>query len=236
MIKYSEGVNPGHLILSEQKLVHRGILCITSGRPQAPWALQIPQIKSSWPGSERKERQAFHRAHSDLWSHHSHTVRGTVDAQLAGPAARLPDELQGQPCPGDSCFLPADGHFEKAPRRSRKSEGESNSEERPGSTRELKRQEARLRSRKDPFPAVLIRDLAEAVLLSARASLCLQALPVCLTVRGHCLSKGRSFLSTIHCLFLALSPIIQHYMLLVLLAANISVKGDLSRVQNSSGL
>ena len=28
-IKYSEGVNPGHLLLSEQKLVHRCILCIT---------------------------------------------------------------------------------------------------------------------------------------------------------------------------------------------------------------
>ena len=44
-IKYSEGVNPGHLLLSEQKLVHRCILCITSGKPQAPWALQIPQVK-----------------------------------------------------------------------------------------------------------------------------------------------------------------------------------------------
>ena len=107
MIKYSEGVNPGHLILTEQKLVHRRILCITSGWPQAPWALQIPQVKSSWPRSERKQRQPFHRAHSDLWSHHSHTVRGTVDAQHAVPAARGPDELQAQPCPrtAASCLL-----------------------------------------------------------------------------------------------------------------------------------
>ena len=151
--------------------MHRRILCITSGWPQAPWALQIPQVKSPWPRSERKERQPFHRAHSDLWSHHSHTVRGTVDAQHAVPAARGPDELQAQPCPADSCFLPAAGRSEKAPRRSRKSEGESNSEERPGSTRGLKRREARVRSRNDPFPAALIRGVAEAS-CSLRARLC----------------------------------------------------------------
>ena len=101
-IKYSEGVNPGHLPLSEQKLVHRHILCITSGRPQAPWVLQIPQVKSSWPGSERKQSQPFHLPHSDLWSHHipiSGPMRGTVDAQRAVPAARLPEELQEQTCP-----------------------------------------------------------------------------------------------------------------------------------------
>ena len=101
-IKYSEGVNPGHLLLSEQKLVHRRILCITSGRAQAPWALQIPQLKSSWPGSERKQRQPFPLPHSDLWSHHIPTsgpMRGTVDALRAVPAAGLPEELQEQTCP-----------------------------------------------------------------------------------------------------------------------------------------
>ena len=101
-IKYSEGVNPGHLLLSEQKLVHRCILCITSGRAQAPRALQIPQVKSSWPGSERKQRQPFHLPHSDLWSHHVPTsapMRGTVDTQRALPASGLPEESQEQTCP-----------------------------------------------------------------------------------------------------------------------------------------
>ena len=101
-IKYSEGVNPGHLLLSEQKLVHRCILCITSGKPQAPWALQIPQVKSSWPGSERKQRQLFPLPLSDLWSHHIPTSglrRGMVKAQRAVPAARLPEESQEQTCP-----------------------------------------------------------------------------------------------------------------------------------------
>ena len=108
MMKYSEGVNTGHLILSEQKPVHQCTLCITSEWPQAPWALQIPQVKSSWPGSKRKQRQPFHLAHSDPWSHHSHTVRGTVDAQHAVPATRGPDELQAQTCPrtAASCLLP----------------------------------------------------------------------------------------------------------------------------------
>ena len=93
-LKYSEGVSPGHLLLSEQKCVHRPILCITSGRPQAPWALQVPQVKSSWPGSERKQRRLFHRPHSDLRSHHIPTpgpVRGTVAARRALPAARPPE-------------------------------------------------------------------------------------------------------------------------------------------------
>ena len=97
-IKYSEGVNPGHLLLSEQKLVHRCILCITSGRPQAPWALQIPQVKSSWPGSERKQRQPFPLPHSDLWSHERdggrsarcpsrRAARGVTGADLPNGAA-----------------------------------------------------------------------------------------------------------------------------------------------------
>ena len=101
-IKYSEGVNPGHLLLSEKRLVQRCILCITSGRAQAPWALQIPQLKSSWPGSERKQRQPFPLPHSDLWSHHVPTsapMRGTVDTQRALPASGLPEELQEQTCP-----------------------------------------------------------------------------------------------------------------------------------------
>ena len=78
--------------------------------------------------------------------------------------------VTGAALPTACCFLPAAGRSEKAPRRSRKSEGESNSEERPGSTRELKRQDARVRSRNDPFPAVLIRGVAEA---SCSLSVCL---------------------------------------------------------------
>lgn len=170
-MKYSEGVNPGHLILSEQKLVHWLILCITSGRPQAPWALQIPQLKSSWPGSERKQRQPFHLPIPTSGPITASPLRGTVDAQLAVPAARLPDELQAQPCPTACCFLPAAWRREKAPRRSRKSKGESNSAEWPRSSGELKRQEARVRSRKDPLPAVRITDVAEAS-CSLRARLC----------------------------------------------------------------
>ena len=56
----------------------------------------------------------------------------------------------------------------------------------------------------------------------------LQALPVCLTVRGGCLSEGRSFLPSINCLFLAVSPVLWHYMRLAPLAANTSVKRDLT--------
>ena len=91
-------MNPGHLLLSEQKFVHRRILCITSGRPQAPWALQIPQLKSSWPGSERKQRQPFPLPHADLWSHERDGVpsarcpsrtaaRGVTGADLPNGAA-----------------------------------------------------------------------------------------------------------------------------------------------------
>ena len=88
-IKYSEGVNPGHLLLSEQKLVHRCILCITSGKPQAPWALQIPQVK------EVKESKA---SPSIFPIPTSGPMRGTVDAQRAVPAPGLPEELQEQTC------------------------------------------------------------------------------------------------------------------------------------------
>ena len=108
-LKYSEGVSPGHLLLSEQKCVHRHILCITSGRPQAPWALQVPQVKSSWPGSERKQRQLFHLPHSDLWSHHIPTpgpVRGTVAALPAAQPQRS-DRSRPAPWRRSACLLPA---------------------------------------------------------------------------------------------------------------------------------
>ena len=89
-IKYSEGVNPGHLLLSEQKLVHRRILCITSGRSQAPWALQIPQVKGV---KESKGSPSLFPIPT------SGPMRGTVDTQRAVPASRLPEELQEQTCP-----------------------------------------------------------------------------------------------------------------------------------------
>lgn len=128
-IKYSEGVNPGHLLLSEQKLVHRRILSITSGRPQAPWALQIPQVKSSWPGSERKQRQPFPLPHSDLWSHE----RDGECSALSQPQG-CQRSYRSRPAQWCRCLLPAAGPCEKAPRRSRKSKGESNSAEQPRST------------------------------------------------------------------------------------------------------
>ena len=169
-MKYSEGVNTGHLILSEQKPVHQCTLCITSEWPQAPWALQIPQVKSSWSGSVRKQRQPFHLLiptsgpiTPQPWE------RRWISARC--PSRTAARRVTGAALPTDSCFLSAAGRSEKAPRRSRKSEGESNSEERPGSTRALKRQEARVRSRNDPFPAALIRGVAEAS-CSLRARLC----------------------------------------------------------------
>ena len=64
--------------------------------------------------------------------------------------------------------------------------------------------------------------------LPAHVALPLQALPVCLTVRGACLSEGRSFLPSINCLFPAVSSVIWHYMRLAPLAANTSVKRDLT--------
>ena len=169
MIKYSEGVNPGHLILSEQKLGHRRILCITSGRPQAPWALQIPQVKRSQPRNERKQRQPFHRAHSDLWSHHRHTRERDGGRSARCPSRTAARRVTGTALP-NGLLLPA-RRCEKAPRSSRKSKGESNSAERPGSARELKRQEEPVRSRNDPFPAVLITHVAEAS-CSLRMRLC----------------------------------------------------------------
>ena len=60
-----------------------------------------------------------------------------------------------------------------APRRSRKSKGESNSAEQPLKHRELKKQEAGVRSRNDPFlKAALVTGVAEAS-LSLRTRLCL---------------------------------------------------------------
>ena len=70
-------------------------------------------------------------------------------------------------------MLPAAGRCEKAPRRSRKSKGESNSAEQPPKHRELKKQEVEVRSKNDPFlMAALITDVAEAS-LSLHTRLCL---------------------------------------------------------------
>ena len=80
---------------------------------------------------------------------------------------------RSRPAQWRHCFLPAAGPCEKAPRRSRKSKGESNSAEQPLKHRELKKQEAGVRSRNDPFlKAALITGVAEA-LLSLRTRLCL---------------------------------------------------------------
>ena len=207
MIKYSEGVNPGHLILTEQKLVHRRILCITSGWPQAPWALQIPQVKSSWPRSERKQRHPFHRAHSDLWSHHTSALRETVDLSSLSQPHGCQTSYRRSPAHG--LLLPAccrvfwEGPKEIQEERrgvqlrgaARKHEGAKET----GSTSQVKER---------PISGCADNGRGWSVLLPARACLRLQALPVYLTVRGDCLSEGRSFLSSIHCLFLAVSPVI----------------------------
>ena len=47
-IKYSEGVNPGHLLLSEQKFVHRGILCITWASLVAQRLKCLPAVRETW--------------------------------------------------------------------------------------------------------------------------------------------------------------------------------------------
>ena len=47
-IKYSEGVNPGHLLLSEQKLVHRHILCITWASLVAQRLKCLPAVRETW--------------------------------------------------------------------------------------------------------------------------------------------------------------------------------------------
>ena len=47
-IKYSEGVNPGHLLLSEQKFVHRRILCITWASLVAQRLKCLPAMRENW--------------------------------------------------------------------------------------------------------------------------------------------------------------------------------------------
>ena len=47
-IKYSEGVNPGHLLLSEQKFVHRRILCITWASLVAQRLKCLPAVRETW--------------------------------------------------------------------------------------------------------------------------------------------------------------------------------------------
>lgn len=157
-IKYSEGVNPGHLLLSEQKLVHRRILSITSGRPQAPWALQIPQVKSSWPGSERKQRQPFPLPHSDLWSHERDRGRSA-----RCPSRRAARGVTGADLPNGAaacCLLPG---LVRRPQGDLEKQREVQLSRAAPKHRELKKQEARVRSRKDPFlTAALIRAVAKA--------------------------------------------------------------------------
>ena len=47
-IKYSEGVNPGHLLLSEKKFVHRLILCITWASLVAQRLKCLPAMRETW--------------------------------------------------------------------------------------------------------------------------------------------------------------------------------------------
>ena len=47
-IKYSEGVNPGHLLLSEKKFVHRRILCITWASLVAQRLKCLPAMRETW--------------------------------------------------------------------------------------------------------------------------------------------------------------------------------------------
>lgn len=84
------------------------------------------------------------------------------------------------------------------------------------------------------MPAALIREWLKRPPL--RAALPLQALPACLPERR--LLVRRQILSATNKLsFPAVSPVIWRYMLLVPLAANTSVKGDLTvKAQNSRGL
>lgn len=173
--------------------MHRRILCITSGRPLAPWALQVPQVKSSWPGSERKQRQAFHRPHFDLRSHHIATpgpVRGPVAAQRALPAARPQRSDRSRPAPWRRGCLPAAGAVRR-PMRSRKSKGAPLSAEQPRA-QGVKGTGSRVRSGKDPFvPAALIREWLKLPPLSARLRVC--RLFRLASVSGGRLSEGRSF-------------------------------------------
>ena len=84
------------------------------------------------------------------------------------------------------------------------------------------------------MPAALIREWLKRP--SLRAAPPLQALPACLPERR--LLVRRQILSATNKLsFPAVSPVIWRYMLLVPLAANTSVKGDLTvKAQNSRGL
>lgn len=84
------------------------------------------------------------------------------------------------------------------------------------------------------MPAALIREWLKRPPL--RAAPPLQALPACLPERR--LLVRRQILSATNKLsFPAVSPVIWRYMLLVPLAANTSVKGDLTvKAQNSRGL
>ena len=54
-IKYSEGVNPGHLLLSEQKFVHRRILCITWASLVAQRLKCLPAMRETWVQSLGRE-------------------------------------------------------------------------------------------------------------------------------------------------------------------------------------
>ena len=47
-IKYSEGVNPGHLLLTEKKFVHRRILCITWASLVAQRLKCLPAMQETW--------------------------------------------------------------------------------------------------------------------------------------------------------------------------------------------
>ena len=54
-IKYSEGVNPGHLLLSEKKFVHRRILCITWASLVAQRLKCLPAMRENWVRSLGRE-------------------------------------------------------------------------------------------------------------------------------------------------------------------------------------
>ena len=84
------------------------------------------------------------------------------------------------------------------------------------------------------MPAALIREWLKRPPL--RAAPPLQALPACLPER-RLLVRRQILSATSKLSFPAVSPVIWRYMLLVPLAANTSVKGDLTvKAQNSRGL
>ena len=168
-------MNPGHLLLSEQNLCTDAFYASLQGGHRLPELSKSLRLRAPGPGVKESKGSP---------SIFPIPTSGPITFQPLVPregrwtlsALSQPQGCQrsyrSRPAQWRRCFLPAARPCEKAPRRSRKSKGESNSAEQPLKHRELKKQEARIRSRKDPFlPAALITGVAEAS-CSLRTGLC----------------------------------------------------------------